>query len=529
MLGLRRPRLRSWRTWTLRTRMVVVVATLAAVALIAANAFGVILLRGYLMERLDRQLDNGVRAASLIRLDQDAPGPNPQFDGARRPNLGNRGVFGPEYNAYLYDADGNRITQDAQGRPFFPDWNQPDPPDLGDFASVTAHAGRAAFTVGDSRVMVAELKNTDGYVVGVVSLDEVESIQDNLIIIDAAVIGLMLLFIGVAAASVVRIGLRPLTRMEQAAADIAAGDLSRRVDDADPHTESGRLGTALNTMLGRIEEEVEARTESERKLRQFLADASHELRTPLTSIQGFAELYRRGGVRPGPELDEAMGRIEGEVGRMRLLVNDLLLLARLDEERPLDRVPVDLLGVAADAVRDAHVRVPTRFVHLDAVGGPGGILEPVTVLGDEARIRQVVTNLVTNALQHTPETARVEVGVGRLTPATAGGPPTAAVGDPLPDDVPVAVIEVHDTGPGMRPEDATRVFERLYRIDHSRTRVHGGAGLGLSIVAAIVTAHGGRVELRTAPGAGARFRVLLPAEPDIPREDDLADSQLPTS
>ena len=162
MLGLRRPRLRSWRTWTLRTRMVVVVATLAAVALIAANAFGVILLRGYLMERLDRQLDNGVRAASLIRLDQDAPGPNPQFDGARRPNLGNRGVFGPEYNAYLYDADGNRITQDAQGRPLFPDWNQPDPPDLGDFASVTAHAGRAAFTAGDSGVMVAQLWNTDG-------------------------------------------------------------------------------------------------------------------------------------------------------------------------------------------------------------------------------------------------------------------------------------------------------------------------------------------------------------------------------
>ncbi|MFC7481464.1 sensor histidine kinase [Luedemannella flava] len=185
--------------------------------------------------------------------------------------------------------------------------------------------------------------------------------------------------------------------------------------------------------------------------------------------------------------------------------------------------------MAADAVRDAHVRVPTRFVYLDGVGG---VLEPVTVLGDEARIRQVVTNLVSNALQHTPDTARVEVGVGRLTPAMAGDPPTAAVGDPLPDDAPVAVIEVHDTGPGMPTEDATRVFERLYRTEHSRSRVHGGAGLGLSIVAAIVKAHNGRVELRTAPGAGARFRVLLPAEPDLPLDGDLAaqfvDSQLPS-
>jgi two-component system OmpR family sensor kinase len=273
-------------------------------------------------------------------------------------------------------------------------------------------------------------------------------------------------------------------------------------------------------MLVRIEGEVAARTDSKRRLRQFLADASHELRTPLTSIQGFAEIYRRGGARPGPELDEAMGRIEGEVRRMRLLVNGLMLLARLDEERPLECGPVDLLEVAADAVRDAHVRVPSRFVHLDTVGDTGtdAEFEPVTVLGDEARIRQVVTNLVANALQHTSDEAKIEVRVGRVTgdPSAPRGPWAcpAATADAHPPDsgaAPLAVIEVQDAGPGMSPDDAERAFERLYRAEHSRSRSHGGAGLGLSIVAAIVGAHGGQVQLWTAPGQGALFRVLLPA------------------
>jgi two-component system OmpR family sensor kinase len=263
-------------------------------------------------------------------------------------------------------------------------------------------------------------------------------------------------------------------------------------------------------MLVRIEAALADRSASERRLRQFLADASHELRTPLTSIQGFAELYRRGGAPPGPALDEAMGRIEGEVSRMRLLVNDLLLLARLDEERPLDQHPVDLLAVAADAVRDAHVRVPTRFVQLTGLDDSAETFEPVTVLGDEPRIRQVVTNLVANALQHTPDDCSVVVRVGAATNASMNGGPVAAIGDHLPIDMRSAVVEVADAGPGMSTADAQRAFERLYRADPSRARRHGGAGLGLAIVASIVQAHGGRVELYTAAGAGARFRVLLP-------------------
>jgi two-component system OmpR family sensor kinase len=190
----------------------------------------------------------------------------------------------------------------------------------------------------------------------------------------------------------------------------------------------------------------------------------------------------------------------------------------MDEERPLQLSPVDLLAVAADSVRDAHVRVPTRFVQLSSLDERSVTIEPVTVEGDEARIRQVVANLVSNALQHTPEDTRVVVRVGRAR--TAGPAPTAAIGAPLPEGVPLGAIEVSDTGPGMNPGDAVHVFERLYRAEGSRSRRHGGAGLGLAIVAAIVQAHGGRVELWTAPGEGARFRVLLPAmdEPDF--DDD---------
>ncbi|HEY1176948.1 MAG TPA: ATP-binding protein [Phytomonospora sp.] len=289
---------------------------------------------------------------------------------------------------------------------------------------------------------------------------------------------------------------------------MADGDLGSRVPDADPHTETGRLGGALNTMLSRIEQALDDRAASEARLRQFLADASHELRTPLTSIKGFAELYRRGGAPPGPVLDDTIGRIEAESARMSLLVDDLMLLASLDRQRPLDRRPVDLLAVAADTVRDAHVRAPARPIALEPLRGRD-ILEPVTVPGDEPRLRQVLANLVANALRHTPADARITV---RLGESAKDEPFVAEVGT-RPDGT-VAVIEVADTGPGLAGEHAERVFERLYRADPSRVRDHGaaasGAGLGLSIVAAIVTGHGGCVRLDTAPGAGATFRVLLP-------------------
>ncbi len=483
--------------------MVVAIATLAAVGFIVADAAGVTLLRSYLLHRVDAQLVGSRRLAFCEAPSGRSPSGRPHGP-----------AFGPQSRYYCYTAEGSRgATSDT---------TETSGPELGSFKDVAAHAGTGLpYTVDGSdgpwRVYVVPAPDGE-YQVFAVSLREVQGIEDSLLLIDVSVTAVVLLLIGTAAASVVRIGLRPLTGMERTAAEIAGGNLSRRVADADPHTESGRLGTALNTMLGRIEAAVADREASERRLRQFLADASHELRTPLTSIQGFAELYRRGGAPAGPELDEAMARIEGEVGRMRVLVNDLLLLARLDEERPLERHPVDLLAVAADAVRDAHVRVPARFVRLSGFDDGDTPFEPVTVPGDEARIRQVATNLVANALQHTPDSASIEVRVGRDGHGTPV-PPAAAVGEPLPPDQPVAVLEVADTGPGMAADDARRAFERLYRADASRSRQHGGAGLGLAIAAAIVQAHNGRIELWTAPSQGARFRVLLPAEPPLADED----------
>jgi two-component system OmpR family sensor kinase len=265
----------------------------------------------------------------------------------------------------------------------------------------------------------------------------------------------------------------------------------------------GRLSVALNGMLARIESafaaqrasEGQARA-SEGRMRQFVADASHELRTPLTSIRGFAELYRQGAVEDPEDVGRLMQRIESEGARMGVLVEDLLQLARLDQQRPLTVTPVDLAEVAGDAVHDARVLQPDR--PLELVLDPA-LTELPVVLGDEARLRQVVGNLVTNALVHTPADAPVTV-----TLSEEPGPPGAE------DDGGWVLVRVADRGPGMAEADAARVFERFYRADPSRNRAAGGTGLGLAIVSSLVAAHGGTVDLRTAPGEGAVFTVRLP-------------------
>jgi two-component system OmpR family sensor kinase len=228
---------------------------------------------------------------------------------------------------------------------------------------------------------------------------------------------------------------------------------------------------------------------SEDRMRRFITDASHELRTPLTTIRGFAELYRQGAAK---DVEMLMSRIESESQRMGGLVEDLLLLAQLDTQRPLERTRVDLLSLASDTVHDAQSVAPARMITMNVLDGPG----TPEVLGDEARIRQVLANLMANALQHTPETARITVRVGTVA-----------------DDV---VLEVADEGPGLDPVDAQRVFERFYRTDLSRTRASGGTGLGLSIVDSLVRAHGGRVSVVTARDRGCRFRVILPRIIDLP-------------
>jgi two-component system OmpR family sensor kinase len=263
---------------------------------------------------------------------------------------------------------------------------------------------------------------------------------------------------------------------------IAAGDLTRRVQPAESRTEVGRLGLSLNTMLGRIEEAFAERAATEEKLRRFLADASHELRTPLTSIRGYSEVFDR--AKDDPEnLELAMRRIEEESKRMGVMVEELLVLARLGEGREPERAPVDLARVVDDTVNDARASAPAREIVLERA-------ETVDVLGDDHQLRQVVANLLSNAMRHTPSEAQV-----RVLLSTRDG---------------YATLDVADDGPGLEPDVAAKVFEPFYRADESRARQTGGAGLGLAIVAAIVEAHGGAVRLDTAPGAGATFTVTLP-------------------
>ncbi|WP_372511219.1 sensor histidine kinase [Mycobacterium parmense] len=348
----------------------------------------------------------------------------------------------------------------------------------------------------DIQWRAVSVRGPHGLTTVAIDLSDVQHTVSSLVWLQIGIGVAVLAVVGIASFVVVHRSLRPLAEVEQTAAAIAGGQLDRRVPERDPRTEVGRLSLALNGMLAQIQQAVassessaEKARSSEDRMRRFITDASHELRTPLTTIRGFAELYRQGAAR---DVAMLLSRIESEASRMGFLVDDLLLLARLDVQRPLEHNRVDLLALASDAVHDAQAMAPQRSITMEVFDGPG-IPE---VLGDEPRIRQVMSNLVANALQHTPESAAVVVRVG-----TEG------------DD---AVLEVTDKGPGMNEQDASRVFERFYRTDSSRARASGGTGLGLSIVDSLVRAHGGTVGVQTAPGEGCRFRVSLPRVSDMP-------------
>jgi two-component system, OmpR family, sensor kinase len=390
-------------------------------------------------------------------------------------------------------------------------------------------------------------QGTGTLIVGM-DLGDVNGRIARLAVTDLIVGAIIECILALAVVIVVRSNLQPLVEIEETAGEIAQGHLNRRVPERDPRTEIGSLGHSLNTMLSQIETAFHAREESEaaahqseERMRRFVADASHELRTPLTAIRGFAEYYRqRGGLvrhwdrgdrgdgdqagaaGGAPEatatagltpddLDRIMQRVETEAARRGLLVEDLLLLARLDQQRPLAHQPIDLLSLAADAVHDARMLAPARTIELSVQPGAAFL-----IIGDEPRLRQVIGNLMSNALTHTPDGSPIEVSIG------------SGILDPRVDDpTPAAIIDVTDHGPGMTPEQAHRVFERFYRADQARTRTHGGSGLGLAIVSALVAAHGGVASLRTAPGRGTTFRVTLPLDPDLQggmlADDDDAD------
>jgi two-component system OmpR family sensor kinase len=468
------------------------VLTTAAVGITGITAAAV--LRDYLVDRLDNRLELYTNTA-MPYMSQPVFSPGaPPTDALTLPRLPN------PYFLITWDPAGKELRRENA------EFEAPGAaPRLTSvtLAEAEARAG-APFSVpavgGDEpgwRALLTPLPGGKGSLMVAVSLNEVDITVSRLGRILLAVGLTVLTLVAVLAYAIVRTSLRPLREVEATARAIAAGDLSRRVPEHPRRTELGQVSAAVNVMLSQIETSVReregsaaaART-SEERMRRFVTDASHELRTPLTSIRGFAELYRQGAAGP-EQVPNLMRRIEDEATRMGLLVEDLLLLARLDQQRPLERVPVDLVTVATDAVHAARAADPDRLIEVGVLNGD----DPPGVIGDEGRLRQIADNLVSNACTHTPPGTPVRVGVGAETSNGRSW----------------AVLEVADSGPGLSAEESARVFERFYRTDASRARRTGGTGLGLSIVAALVAAHGGDVTVDSSPGRGATFRVRLPA------------------
>ncbi|WP_030055493.1 MULTISPECIES: sensor histidine kinase [Streptomyces] len=494
---------------SLRVRLLVLALALVTTGLVVSDTFVLGTVRGQLVEQLDEQLQRYGLPLSRKPPVQVAT-PNV---GKPAVTTGRRVGLPSQYLVQYLSADGKvqavmrQPVSDSDPAPQLvgldPTRTAPDVPfDLPDqrghhswrvlVLPLQAPRGQA---VGPSAYAAPAVTPT--YVMVAVSREDIDATLVKLNTSFLAIGGAVLVLSAALGFFAVRAGLRPLRRIEAGAARIADGELSHRMPELSRGTEVGRLSIALNGMLTQIEAAFAARAESEARMRRFVADASHELRTPLAGIRGFAELYRMGALPTEADVKRTMTRIESEANRMGALVEDLLVLARLDEERPLDLAPMDLRTLAADALHDLTALDPSRPV---ALTGPSGTGSPgaAPVLGDEARLRQVVTNLVGNAVKHTPSGTPVRIGVG----AGADG---------------VCLLEVADTGPGLTEEQAQQVFDRFYRVDASRSRDKGGgAGLGLAIATALTRAHGGTLSLHTAPGAGATFRVELPNNGERP-------------
>jgi two-component system OmpR family sensor kinase len=461
---------------SLRARLVLGVLVVAGIGLLVADLATYTALRSFMLTRVDRTLDDDHRGAERL---------------VSRGGFEGEGGFGPGPGPGVFvqiRSSSGRIlaTSDV---PHFPGEDAPAPPNLPETIEIpdssTRGSDRAVYftvraTSGDERyrVRASYAPGTNVMLILATPLGEVTRTLDRLLRIEIVVTAAVLLAMFVLGLWIVRLGLRPLDAIGGTADLITAGDLSRRVERAESRTEVGRLGLALNTMLDRIES-------SDRRLRRFVADASHELRTPLAAVSAYAELFHRGADKRPDDLERAMTGITRESERMKELVENLLLLARLDEGQPLERVPVELDELATEAVDTARTLDPGRPLDLQA--------EPTVVLGDRASLRRVLDNLLGNVRSHTPTGTPAHVRVATLDGA--------------------AVIEVADEGPGLPPEDIGRVFHRFYRADSSRSRESGGVGLGLSIVAAIAEAHEGSVSAAAAPGGGALFRVELPLAP----------------
>jgi two-component system, OmpR family, sensor kinase len=472
---------------SLRARLLAAVLVLAAVGLLVVGAVTYAEQRSFLLDRID----TSVRAAPPAvagALGGEGFGPaggDPDHDHDRRgrPPGGPSGRLPVGTYGERRDASGRTVGSPvvfSYGQDITADPKLPREIPTGRLFTVSGENGDD----NRYRVIAERAPFGSGTTVVAVPMTEVDQNLRRLLIVEALVIAGVLALLGLAAWAVVRVGLLPLDRMGHTAGAIAGGDLSHRVESTDPRTEVGRLGIALNAMLDRLERAFAARQESEDRLRQFIADASHELRTPLASIRGYAELFRMGAARSPEDTAKAMRRIEDEAARMGVLVEDLLTLARLDEIAAAPHTAVDLGRLVGDAIDDARATAPDRDIDSRVDG-------ETAVRGDAHQLRQVLANLLRNALVHTPAGTAIEVSAAR--------------------DGREVRLEVRDHGPGLPTDDPQEIFERFWRSEGGRERGRGGAGLGLAIVAGIVDAHGGRVEARNAPGGGASFVVHLRA------------------
>jgi two-component system OmpR family sensor kinase len=561
-----------WEDWSLTAKLLTIMMALLLLVLTGTSAWVLENLRGSLISRTDDRLQSAAQALAQQAANEVFANPPlaaaDSQNGVTADSL--RKLLPANYYVQFYDARGQRAF-----KPVGPDSdNVPSLPAVDD-KTVESQGGRP-FTVNGSRgqwrVVALGVNKTDFNVAVAIpfdrDVDQITTYARN----SSLGIGLLAMAIvaGVGYFAITNT-FRPLKDIETTAGRIAAGDLTQRVTEYPPGTELGRLSKSLNTMLGQIETSFDGRTQSEKKMRQFVSDASHELRTPLVTIRGYAELYRQGALRTDEQVGMAMERIESEAKRMGVLVEDLVALARLDEHRPQETGPVDVGRIMQDAAADAVAQAPDRDISF--IGLDGGDAQPIPpVLGDEAKLRQVIVNLAANAVRHTPGGTAIEFAIGTLDPTDRGpaggsgprpgpaGPqggagvpavqapprPTAkpkapkqgskntailgkwgsrqntgkqGTGDQRPAggaapaaQIPAgwARLEIRDHGEGISREDAKKIFERFYRVDASRTRDTGGSGLGLSIVKAIVENHRGRISVLDTPGGGATFRVDLP-------------------
>ena len=479
----------SLHTWSLRSRLTLGIVILTAIAFATASFATQSLLKGYLISEVDKELI-AIADASVPRIERGGLGRNDEEDNDDRHEIRQRLGLGPAAPLNRIPTTASLTLLDPNGAVIGGLGGDLATTRVADYLvgllpqEVASH-GSEPFTIeatgADFRVTARPL-NTGETVVAAQNLGELEKTLDRLGALFGLIALLLLILITFAARSVIRISMKPLKDVEETAAKIAAGNLSTRMPDGQSSTEVGRLATSLNAMLSRIEEAFAARTESENKLRRFVADASHELRTPITAIRGFSELHRQGAVIGEKETSELIGRIENESKRMGSLVEDLLLLARLDQSREMESKPVDINQVVEDAVISARAAGPGHPVTFETSAAE------LFTLGDQLRIHQVVANLLSNARSHTPVGTPIHVAVK----ATDNG----------------VEVAVSDQGPGLSQEDQKRIFERFYRADGSRVRVgQDGTGLGLSIVDAVMRAHGGSVSVQSGIGKGSTFTL----------------------